>query len=337
MSFKGSFSQFGAKAKFGLKKHSPELCLIGGIIGFGITIVLACKATTRVEEVLDEYEAAKAKIEKAKAAAVDPELPEQERPVFTEEDEKKAKFDATKTMWLGMAKKYAPVALSAAISVGLFLTSYKIINGRLVGLMGAYTALDNGFKKYRKNVVDAVGEEKEREIRTGVKKQMGYVKEKDETGKDVVVEKEVLTGEQKTDHVFEDYMSVLFSRETSTEYVRGDQTYNRHKIRMAEKTINEDLFRNGFIFEKDLLERLGLPVTNESCLRGWVLDPANPPKDSYPIRLTIHEIFNETGDVMLHNGAEVKAMTGVAYLIEYEANVIWNLVELCSRRTPAYV
>lgn len=335
MSFKGSFSQFGAKAKFGLKKHSPELCLIGGIIGFGVTIVLACKATTRVEEVLDQYEEAKAKIEKAKAAAVDPELPEEERPVFTEEDEKKAKFDATKTMWLGMAKKYAPVALSAAISVGLFLTSYKIINGRLVGLMGAYTALDNGFKKYRKNVVDAVGEEKEREIRTGVKKQMGFVKEKDETGKDVVTEKSVYTKEEKDAML--NWNSVLFSRETSTEYVKGDQTYNRHKIHMAEKTLNEDLFRNGFIFEKDLLERLGLPVTNESCIRGWIIDPANPPEDSYPIRLTVHEIFNETGDIMLHNGSEVKAMTGVAYLIEYESHIIWNLVELCSRRTPAYV
>lgn len=328
MSFKGSFSQFGAKAKFGLKKHSPELCLIGGIIGFGVTIVLACKATTRVEEVLDQYEEAKAKIEKAKAAAVDPELPEEERPVFTEEDEKKAKFDATKTMWLGMAKKYAPVALSAAISVGLFLTSYKIINGRLVGLMGAYTALDNGFKKYRKNVVDAVGEEKEREIRTGVKKQMGFVKEKDETGKDVVVEKEVLTKDIHDD--MPDICSVLWCRETApTTYVNGDQTYNRHTIRSVENTLNHDLIRKGMIMESEMLERLGLKPTNESRLRGWAVDPANPPKDSYPIRFRVHEIFNETGDIVLHDGAQVKSMTGVAYLIEYETAVVWNLTDTC--------
>ena len=48
-----------------LKKHSPELFLAGGLIAGAGCIVTACKATLKVDEVLDET---KEKIEKVHAA-----------------------------------------------------------------------------------------------------------------------------------------------------------------------------------------------------------------------------------------------------------------------------
>ena len=36
-----------------LKKHSPEICMVAGIAGGIVSTVLACKATTKVDEILE--------------------------------------------------------------------------------------------------------------------------------------------------------------------------------------------------------------------------------------------------------------------------------------------
>ena len=42
------------KAGFKLQKHSPEILVISGIVGVVVSAVLACKATTKVSEILEE-------------------------------------------------------------------------------------------------------------------------------------------------------------------------------------------------------------------------------------------------------------------------------------------
>lgn len=43
-----------SKAVMKLKKHSPEILVVAGIAGTVVSAVLACKATTKVAEILDE-------------------------------------------------------------------------------------------------------------------------------------------------------------------------------------------------------------------------------------------------------------------------------------------
>ena len=38
------------------KKNSPQLLFAAGLVGFGATVVLACKATMKVENVLTDHE-----------------------------------------------------------------------------------------------------------------------------------------------------------------------------------------------------------------------------------------------------------------------------------------
>ena len=45
------------KAGFQLKKHSPEILVVTGVIGTVASAVLACKATTKVNFVLEETKA----------------------------------------------------------------------------------------------------------------------------------------------------------------------------------------------------------------------------------------------------------------------------------------
>lgn len=319
--------RFGARAVFSMKKHSPEILLGLGVIGFVGTTVVACRATLKADEVLDTYADAKKRIEEAKAEV---ESGEVEGLTYSDDDMKHDQMIATKNLIFGMAKLYAPAIGLGLVSIGCILTSYKIINGRFVGLMGAYTALDDSFKKYRSRVVDAVGAEKEMELRTGVKKKKGYVTETDDVGEKKVVEKEV---DQREDGVLDNEYGdfVVFSEHTSTQYQKHDPIYNESFLRAQEAYWNNVLFSRGYVFEYEVRKSLGVKQSKDdkSVLRGWILDPADTQSHA-PLSFGIRgPIFRETGDHVLKTGRIVKELSGKEYLLEFNTDgVIWNLIHL---------
>ena len=131
--------------------HSPELLLAGGIVAFGATIYLAAKAGSETEEIIEEHKE---------------ELDE----VKSEEDyTKKEVFAAYGHTGVKLAKKYAPTAACAALSLTCFCASYGILNKRYVALGAAYTALQESYTLYRKRVIDSEGREKDLYYLTGQK------------------------------------------------------------------------------------------------------------------------------------------------------------------------
>ena len=65
-----------------IKKHSPEILLATGTVGIVASTVMACKATLKVEEIVDE---AKEKIDTIHQVSADPAMAEK----YSEEDGKK--------------------------------------------------------------------------------------------------------------------------------------------------------------------------------------------------------------------------------------------------------
>ena len=45
-----SFNKMGFK----LKKHSPEILVVAGVVGTVVSAVMACKATTKVSDILEK-------------------------------------------------------------------------------------------------------------------------------------------------------------------------------------------------------------------------------------------------------------------------------------------
>ena len=43
-----------SRAGFALKKHSPEILIVAGVAGVVASTVMACKATTKVSEILEK-------------------------------------------------------------------------------------------------------------------------------------------------------------------------------------------------------------------------------------------------------------------------------------------
>ena len=54
-----------SRAGLQLKKHSPEILVVAGVAGTVVSAIMACKATTKVNFILEE---AKEKVEKIKTS-----------------------------------------------------------------------------------------------------------------------------------------------------------------------------------------------------------------------------------------------------------------------------
>ena len=316
--------KFGGRAAFKVRQKSPEICLVCGIVGVIGTVVVACKATLKADEILDKHADAKKRIEDAKAAVAEGDASGE---VYTEEDAKKDELIAKKDLLVGFGKLYAPALGLGVLSIGLILTSYRIINGRFVGMLGAYTTLDNQFKKYKQKVVDTIGEEKERELRTGVVKKNGYVEEVNATGDKKVVEKEVEQREPDVDDG-EYCEQVIFSEFTAKEWDR-DMNYTESFLVSQQAYFNNLLFTRGYVFLYEVKRALGMSPKPEDVIKGWICDPANASAHA-PLSFGIRgPIYRETGEHTMKNGRVVKTLSGKEYLLEFNIDgVIWNLIDL---------
>ena len=145
--------------RFGLtiKKHSPEILMVAGTVGVVTSAVMACKATLKVNDILDE---AKSNIDKIHNVAEDKEFADR----YSEEDSKKDLTIVYAQTGIKLIKLYGPSILLGALSIGAMISSNRILTKRNIALAAAYTAVDTGFKDYRKNVVERFGEKVDKEL-----------------------------------------------------------------------------------------------------------------------------------------------------------------------------
>ena len=152
-----SLKKTGNKALKSVKKHSPELLLIGGAIAGVATVVTACRSTLKVNDILDDHA--------DRMDAI--------RDKF-EEGSKELKKETTKayvkTAW-EFGKCYALPAALGVTAVACNIGSYKIQKTRNIklekenaSLAAAYVGLAEAVRKYRDRVKEKVGEEVENDL-----------------------------------------------------------------------------------------------------------------------------------------------------------------------------
>jgi hypothetical protein len=142
-----------SKVGFELKKHSPEILVVAGVVGTVASTVMACKATLKVNEVLDEPKETIEKIHTAvETGETEAGLP------YNVEDSKKDLAIVYVQTGVKLAKLYAPAIGIGVLSIACILKSNNILQKRNVALAAAYTAVDKSFKEYRNRVVERFGE-----------------------------------------------------------------------------------------------------------------------------------------------------------------------------------
>ena len=271
-----SFGRVGLK----FKKHSPELMVFGGIVGGVASAVMACKATLKVNDVLEE---AKHELDAVKQVRADETISDEK---YSEEDAKKDLTVIYVKTGVKLVKLYGPSVVLGAASIASILTGHNILRTRNLALAAAYTAVDTGFKEYRGRVVNRFGKEVDRELKYNIKAQKIEEPVVDENGKETVETKIVNVADPNTYSEYARFFDV------GCKGWDKDPEYNLLTLRSAQSYANEKLRSQGYLFLNDVYDMLGIPRTRAGQVVGWVYDEKNPVGDNF-VDFGIYDLYNE--------------------------------------------
>lgn len=275
-----SVNGVASKTVMKLKKHSPEILVVAGIAGTVVSAVLACKATTKVAEILDETKGTLDTIhEGMETGAINGQK-------YTTEDGKKDTVVVYAQTGMKLAKLYAPAIILGTLSITSILASNNILRKRNVALGAAYAAIDKSFKEYRGRVIERFGEQVDTELKYGIKaKKFEEIEVDPETGKEKKVKKTVMVADP---NLQSDY-AVYFDSKSRNYETNPD--YNRMFLKAQQAFANDKLQTRGHLFLNEVLDDLDLPRTPAGQIVGWTKDGP----DGY-VNFRIVEVERETED-----------------------------------------
>lgn len=257
------------KASFKLAKHSPEILMTVGVVGTIASTVLACKATTKLGDIIDET---KDFVEKIHTCA---ESEEERFADYSKEDAKKDLAITYTQTAIKIARLYAPAVSVGGMAIVSMLASNNILRKRNVALAAAYTTIDKSFKEYRNRVVDRFGKEVDHQLRYNIKAQEFEETIVDEKGKEKTVKKTVEVADLNG---YSDYARFF---DEASPYWEKNAEYNLTFLRSQQNYANDLLRANGRLFLNDVYKMLGIPETKAGQVVGWIYDPKNPIGDNY--------------------------------------------------------
>ena len=235
-----------ARNTFQLQKSSPQLLLAAGIAGMVGSTILACRATLKVDTVMDE---AQEKLELAR---------NMEHPEYSEKDRSRDISLIYFQTGIKVVKLYSPAIVVGVLSIYALRTSNGILTRRNAALTAAYGALEKGFEQYRARVVAKYGEEEDRNLRYGTE----LVEIKDEK-----------TGRKKTvTRVGQDDPSIYarFFDPASMSWSKEPE-YNLIFLKCQQNWANDLLHYRGHVFLNEVYDMLGIPRSQAGAVVGWVL------------------------------------------------------------------
>lgn len=304
------------KIGFKLKKHSPEILAVAGVVGTVVSAVMACKATTKASDILEK---AKEDIDAIHECATDEKFAEE----YTPEDVKKDLAIVYIQTGVKLAKLYAPAVVLGALSLSSILASNNILRKRNVALAAAYATVDKGFKQYRNRVIERFGEEVDRELKHGIKAKKIEKVIVGEDGKEKKVKETVNVVEKDS---LSDY---TFFFDESNPYWEKDGNYNRMFLLAQQQYANDKLKANGYLFLNDVLDDLGIPRTKAGQIVGWVYNPDNPNGDNY-VDFGIYETYRRDEESFVKDRAMHERVGKEVYerVVLLDFNVDGNILDL---------
>ena len=263
-----------------LKKHSPEILVVTGVVGTVASAVMACKATTKIDEVLAET---KDNIDKTKDYVEKKGFSEK----YTEEDYKKDLTIFYAKGGLELVKLYAPSVALGALSITAILSGHNVLRKRNVALAAAYATVEKGFKEYRGRVVERFGEELDRELKYNIKaKEVEETTVDEKTGEEKVTKKTVNVADPNN------YSSYArFFDDGCTGWTK-DPEYNLMFLKNQQRYANDLLKSRGHLFLNEVYDMLGIPRTKAGQVVGWIYDEEYPNGDNF-VDFGIYDLYNE--------------------------------------------
>jgi len=237
-----------------LKKQSPHIFFAVGVAGTVISTVLACRATLKLSETLDD-------IQKDVETAKKRNETLNRLPMELEEATNGFRQDLTYVYARGAVKLgrlYGPSILIGAVSITALTGSHVQLTRRNAALMAAYAAIQKAFDEYRERVREEVGEAKESDLYQGL------------TTKTLVGD----DGEEKEVKVVNPSKYSVYAKffDESSVHWKKDPEYNRLYIQCQQTYANDLLKSRGHVFLNEVYDMLGVDRSQAGQVVGWLLN-----------------------------------------------------------------
>lgn len=298
-----SMTRAFGKAGLTCKKYAPEALVIAGVVGAVTSAVMACKATTKVNDIIEETKENTHDLHLVATAAglkestdefsnedirkIDILSEKEDVKNYTAQDLKKDTTIIYTQTAVKFIKLYGPAVVLGALSITSILASNNILRKRNVALAAAYATVDKGFKEYRSRVVERFGKDIDRELKYNIKAKEIEETTKNAKGKEKTVKKsiEVADVNEHSDYA-------RFFDELCTGWKR-DAEYNLMFLKHQQNYANEKLQKQGYLFLNDVYDMLGIPKTKAGQVVGWIYDEAHPDIYDNFVDFGIYDLYNE--------------------------------------------
>ncbi len=201
------------KSKAFFRRNSPTILTCVGAVGVVATAVFTAKAALKSADILET-----AKEEKG---------------------EELTKMEMVKTV----APVYIPAIAVGVITISSIFGSNALNKKKQAALIGAYTALDQSFREYRRKIENVYGESSADLI-------------KNELAKDRYEEAAIEKVENGKELFYDEYSKRYFES-------------TKEQVRRAEYNLNRNLVMRDYAYLNEWYEELGIPKLDEGYSLGW--------------------------------------------------------------------
>lgn len=241
-----NISRLGGRAALKLSASSPTIMVVAGVVGLGATAVLAAKASRQMDPIIEEHQKSRTTIS--------------ETVYETKRGEQKALVRLYGNTTKELSRLYGPTLVVGTLSTASVLYGHKILHGRHVASIAAYTGLMEQFQAYRGRVAKTLGPAVERGIYEGAHGE--WQEDPDHKGEHKLGPK--FDPELSADS----YLRPWFD-ETNVNWTK-DPIANYQFLKGVQTHMNNMLVARGHVFLNDVYDALRIPRTNEGQVAGWV-------------------------------------------------------------------
>lgn len=293
-----------------LRKKSPELLLAAGLVGMGVSVVWACKQSSKAHKIKEKRDA---ELEEVHQVEKSVEIGEVSVEDYSPRDAGRDKLVVELRRAGRYVKLYWGPASVFALSTASILVSYRILNKRYLGAVAAFNTVSGAFQDYRKRVIEDGGKELDRKYMYGAETETRTKTILDENGKKKKVKEEVEKIE--VDGVEGPNYSVIFDRSNPN----WDENFDFVTLFLrGQESVHTNILQSrGYVFLNEVREALGFPAIPDGQRIGWLKDC--PDGDNY-VSFGVDDLTREDF-VRFVNGQQD------ALILEFNhAGIIWDKI-----------
>ena len=263
-----------------MKRNAPTILTATGVAGFIASTILTIKATNQAVEVLPQ-------ISKDIRQVKDKEIDANYTANMKAGELTGTYFNSL----VKLGKIYGPALATGSAAIICVISAHNMMLKRQASLLAAYSALDAGFKAYRKRVAEKLGVDEELEL---YRRPNMRALDQDETGN---------TPDGCQIDFQDELMPSPYARFFDSSSPQWSKTpeYNLMFLRAQQDWANDRLRAYGHIFLNEVYDALGLARSQAGQIVGWKFDHEDG-ADGY-VDFGIYQIGDECNRAFV-NGLE---------------------------------